>query len=176
LEWQVSDFIQDRYASYSVYDGHDCKEGSTDITATISNYNKNNIYFQNLGLQPDGSTPPNSGLGYRDIRLFLGVQPTAAESPIFYYTDDEGGLKAKMDFCVRFSLYNEDPDDPNSVEVNFQETLVAFYADLTDGFEITDVTVKSKDQIERDAYVQCEIDAYECDDNNEPLVNPGYLR
>jgi hypothetical protein len=88
-----------------VYDGFDCKEGSNNIMDTISNFNNTNVYFQNLGLQPDINTPPDSGLGYCDFRLFLAVQPTAAEAPIFYYTDDEGGLKAKMDFCVRFSLY-----------------------------------------------------------------------
>jgi hypothetical protein len=60
--------------------------------------------------------------------------------------------------------------------VNFQETLVLFYVDLTDGFNVTNFTVTSKNKIEKDAYVKCEIEAYECDEFNQPLENPGYLR
>ena len=182
LEWRVSDYVQDRFATFTVYDGWDCKAGNNDITDTITDYNNNDVYFQNLGLQPDPNTPPasgeNAGLGSRDMALFLAIEPIAAESPIFYYTESEDGaqLRGRMDFCVRFSLYNEDPALEDSVEVNFQETLIAFYADLTDGFNITDVTVTPSDEIEKDAYVACEIIAYECDRQNQRLENPGYLR
>jgi hypothetical protein len=181
LHWQVSDYIQDRFATATIYDGFDCKEGSNDITDDISDFYDNNIPLQNFGVRPDSGTPYNSnpatsGTGFRDIRLFLAVQPTAAELPIFYYTNDENQYRAKIDFCIRFSLYSDDPDAADSIEVNFQETLVTFYADLTDGFEVADVTAKPKNEVERTASIECEIIGYECDDDMQPLENPGYLR
>ncbi len=81
-----------------------------------------------------------------------------------------------MDFCIRFSLYSEDHESKSAMEVNFQETQVTFFADLTDGFEIGDVMVNSKDRIERNASVACEIIAYECSRQNVRLTNPGYKR
>ena len=53
MQWEVSDYIQDRFLSYTVYDGWNCKEGSNDITGAINDYNNNNLYLQNLGIQPD---------------------------------------------------------------------------------------------------------------------------
>ena len=179
LHWQVSDWIEDRLTSFRIYDGFDCKEGSNDITDSISDYYNGNVYLQNLGLQPDGSTPHNpssTGEGFRDFRLFIDLLPTVGESPIFYYTDDENQYRAQIDFCIRFSLYNDDPDSANAIEVNFQETLISFTADLTDGFEVTEITVEPNDRTERTANIECEIIAYECDEANQPLVNPGYLR
>jgi hypothetical protein len=177
FKWRVSDYIQDRFTSFRIYDGRDCADGSNDITDAISDY-YNNVYLQNLGLQPDANTPYYNadGQGFRDFRLFLDVQPTAAESPIFYYTNDDNQLNARIEFCIRYSLYNDDFDDPDSMEVNFQETLVTFTADLTDGFEITTFAANPKEQNEETAYLECEIIAYECDNNNKALSNPGYLR
>jgi hypothetical protein len=181
LKWQVSDYIQDRLATFRIYDGFDCAEGSNDITDAVSDFYDNNIPLQNFGVRPDSGTPYNSdpatsGTGFRDFRLFLAVQPTAAESSIFYYTDDENQSMAKIDFCVRFSLYSDDPNADDSLEINFQETLVTFYADLTDGFEVADFTAVDKAKNEETAYLGCEIIGYECDDDMQPLENPGYLR
>ena len=52
LQWEVSDYIQDRFLSYTIYDGWDCKEGSNDITEAINSYGSE-LYMQNLGIQPD---------------------------------------------------------------------------------------------------------------------------
>jgi hypothetical protein len=90
--WEVSDFIADNLATFSVYDGFGCKEGgANDITKDINNFyagKANSAYLQTFGLQPDPSTPhiPSSvGDGRRLIRIFMGVQPTVANTPVFQY-------------------------------------------------------------------------------------------
>jgi hypothetical protein len=181
LRWRVSDFVQDHQATYRIYDGVECKEGANDVTEGINDWNNNNAYMQNMGLRPDNSTlynPGSNGEGIRDMRLFLAIQPTAQNAPIFYY-EDGNELKAKIEFCIRFSLYNgeaEEEDSPDVVEVNFQETIVTFTADMTDGFEIQDVVVKPADRDKKEAFIGCKIEAYECDRDNVAVENPGYLR
>lgn len=129
FKWTVSDYIADASATYTVYDGVKCKEGSNDITDAMNNYRDINTgaFLQNLGLQPDGGTPydplnPDRGDGFRDFRLFLDVQPTLANTDLLYYEADNQN-RAIVDFCVRFSLYNKDHREADSVEVNFQETM-----------------------------------------------------
>jgi hypothetical protein len=53
---------------------------------------------------------------------------------------------------------------------------VTFFVDLTDGFQIGNVVVEDKAKLERTAFVDCEIIAYECDDDKQLLEEPGYLR
>jgi hypothetical protein len=106
------------------------------------------------------------------MRLYLDVQPTVRNAPVFHYEDDSKQSKARVDFCIRFSLYQED-----AIEVNFQETQVTFYADLTDGFNVNDVFIQPKDKNEENVAIDCEIIAYECDrSTNQPIPNQGFLR
>ncbi len=129
FKWTVSDYIADRNAAYTVYDGVKCKEGSNDITQAMNNHRDivTGAFLQNLGLQPDAGTPfdpldPNRGDGFRDFRLFLDVQPTLASTDLLYYEADNQN-RAVVDFCIRFSLYNIDHREEDAIEVNFQETM-----------------------------------------------------
>jgi hypothetical protein len=183
LGWKVSDYIQDRFATFTVYDGFECKEGSNDITDKISDIQSGNAYFQTLGVRPDSATPVETdpktvGDGVRDMRLFLSIQANGiSRSPIYSETTTNNGeIKAEIAFCVRFSLYNEDPDETGAVEVNFRETLITLYVDLTDGFQVGEIFVQDKLKGQETASIACEIVGYECDDQNQPLENPGYLR
>jgi hypothetical protein len=182
MTWEVSDFIPDSHATFTVYDGLGCKEGGdNDITADINNFyaQDRGAYLQNFGLQPDPDTPYNPssmGDGTRWMRMYMGVQPTVANAPVFHYVDKKNNQKARVDFCIRFSLFTGDHASNDAIEVNFQETQVTFFADLTDGFEVGEVIVQRKDPIARGANITCEIIAYECDRQNIPLSNPGYLR
>ena len=91
MKWEVSDFIPDEYATFTVYDGYGCKEDANDITAGINQFYNDNVdgqsaYLQNFGLQPDPNTPYNAGSlgdGSRYMRMYMGLQPTAANSPVF---------------------------------------------------------------------------------------------
>jgi hypothetical protein len=76
-------------------------------------------------------------------------------------------------------LYNGDAEvgnSPDIVEVNFQETIVTFTADMTDGFDIQDVVIESANRDKKEASIGCKIEAYECDLDNVAIENPGYLR
>ena len=41
LNFDFSDFIQDKFASVSIYDGYGCKDGSNDITEKITRETRN---------------------------------------------------------------------------------------------------------------------------------------
>jgi len=51
FKWTVSDYIADAAVDYTVYDGHKCKEGSTDVTEAMNNYNdiRTGAFFTKLG-------------------------------------------------------------------------------------------------------------------------------
>ena len=183
LGWQVSDFIQDKYASVSIYDGYGCKEGSNDITDKITKFYSDSAVLPSFGLQPDPSTPylpTNTGEGDRNLRLYLDVQPAYATNDQVDYFEVDEELKARFDFCVRFSLNaasNEGTTGIDNTEVNYQEILITFFADLTDGFTVDDVAIKPKDKLEKNEKIACEIIAYECERyTNVRIPNPGYLR
>lgn len=178
MKWRISDYVQDRLVGFRLYDGPDCSEGATDITDFLSDYTASGIIFDSLGLQPDSNTPYDStAQGYRDFRLFLGISnltdsdfANTVAPDLFKYEIRNNQSFAIINFCVRFQLFMDDFDDPNSVEVNFQETIVEVYIDLTDGFEIDSIDVAAKDRLIRTENIQCEIEAYYCDpDSYEPI-------
>lgn len=183
MGWKVSDYVQDRFATFTVYDGFDCKEGSNDITDKISDIQSGDAYFQTFGVQPDSTTlydpdPNTTGDGVRDMRLFLSLQvKEITKAPIYSETrTNNGEVKATIAFCVRFSLYNEDPDETGAVEVNFRESLITLFVDLTDGFQVGEIFVQDKLKSRETASIACEVIGYECDLQNQELDNPGYLR
>ena len=221
MTWEVSDYIADNLATFTVYDGYGCKEGdATDITEDLNTFYSSlgrskprhfglfdefrdsarsrlstqssvlgrwkTIHAVVLGCPANGSqfTRFSVSVGYLQLNEDCIVMPfrnpciltRRHSSSSFSYTDDGGAQKARVDFCIRFSLYTDDHQSPEAVEVNFHETQVSFFADLTDGFEVGDVVVTSKDQNEEFARAECEIVAYECDRQNKRLANPGYLR
>jgi hypothetical protein len=178
MNWKVDNFIQDNFMKYTLYDGFDCKEGSNDITVNSNDIPNQSVWLQTLGLHVNDITSAN---GVKDTFLYLSIQSeTISNSSIYSERTTGGTLYADVKFCVRFSLWTEDPEvDSNAIEVNFLESLVTFTADLTDGFQIDEengIVVDSKDKNKATENVGCEVIAYECDLQNEPLTNPGFLR
>jgi hypothetical protein len=163
---------------YTLYDGFDCKEGSNDITINSNDIPNDSVWLQTLGLHNNDVTSTN---GVKDTFLYLSIQPeTISSSPIYSERTTGGTLYADVKFCVRFSLWTEDPEvNSNAIEVNFLESLITFTADLTDGFQIDEengIVVDNKEKNEATDNVGCEVLAYECDLQNQPLTNPGFLR
>ena len=169
---------------YRIYDGFACAEGSNDITASSNDVNGGTVYLLTSGIQSNinttyNSNPLTSGSGMRDMFLHLTIQPsTISSSPIYTEEKVNKQLFALVNFCVRFSLYNDDANLASAIEVNFQETLISFRADLTDGFNLDNngITVVPKDKTTQTANIACEVIGYECTLDNKPLANPGYLR
>jgi hypothetical protein len=180
LNWKVDDFIQDKFIKYTLFDGFDCKEGSNDITSNSNDIPNESVWLQTLGLHNNNVTSTN---GVKDIFLFLSIQTeTISSSPIYSERTSTGGgtLSADVKFCIRFSLWTEDPGvNSNAIEVNFLESLITFTADLTDGFQIdaeNGIVVDNKEKNKVTDNVGCEVIAYECDLQNQPLANAGFLR
>jgi hypothetical protein len=174
LGWQLSNYVQDHFATFTIYDGLECKEGSNDITDKISDIQSGTAYFQTLGIQQDSATPydpdPNTtGDGVRDMTLSLTIQADGiTESPIYSETTTNNGeVKAAIAFCVRFSLYNADPDETNAFEINYRESPITLSVDLTDEFRVGEIGVEGPLEGQRTASIPCEAVGYECDDPDQ---------
>lgn len=166
LEWTFSNFIQDNNADFTIYDGDGCKEGSNEITSNMG------AYLPYTGHEIIGPVD-SSGDGFRKAKLHLEILPAGLPtSPILEYTV---GSNAKVEFCVRYELWTNDENDPDRIEINFQETIITMYVDLTDGFKmLEDVSVKPNEKTEESASLKCEVEAFVCNKQNFP-VNTGLL-
>jgi hypothetical protein len=92
----------------------------------------------------DMSIPAGEGDATRAVRITLTIDPeTISGTSIYSEEVVDNQLKATIVFCHRFMLFTT---SMTPIEVNFRETVVTFYVDLTDGFEIGAVDVQDKDK------------------------------
>ena len=150
LDYQVSDFIDDDMYTYALFDKN-CQEGGNPVTILASSH------------EPlTGDFLANGGLGERVLALDIDVDAETITSDPNIYSEDvaPGAVTAQIDFCVRFSLWTK-TEDP--IEVNFLETLVVLYVDLSDGFDIGEVNVAPKLKGFNTANQVYLIDGYQCD-------------
>jgi hypothetical protein len=103
----------------------------------------------------------------RSVELNITIDSEKITSDSAIYTEDDSGaqLIAKVEFCVRLSLYTPDI----GIEVNFLETIVTLFVDLTDGFDIADVNVAPLIKETKTATQVYEVEAYQCGTNNAEL-------
>ena len=156
LNYLTSDFIVDSMLDAVAYSTPECQdEGSIVPEGDMS-----------MSIIVD-DTPAGVGDFERNLLVNVTVNPGNIEDSSIYTTiyDEDGKEQARVEFCMRFSLYTNG-DTP--IEVNYLETIVGFTADLTAGFVI-DVAVQPKDRLIETALQTYEVDAYKCDDNNVPL-------
>lgn len=150
LGFITSDFILDNMVTAVAYTSG-CKEGgelipADDLTVTIV---------------PD-DTEAGSGYLERDFTVRVDVNAAnAGSSSVYDVTNDQ----AKVEFCLRFSLYTRG----TNIEVNFLETLITFTANMTAGFAIESINVVPKKLLISTAFEDYQVEAYQCDRNNEPL-------
>jgi hypothetical protein len=158
LDYQVSDFINDAMTTHTLWTSPGCQEGAVAVPPSILNSTK-----VPLGGDFDAD---NNGDGVRDQRLTVGVVPaTIAGSNLYAEDTTTGSVTATVKFCVRFSLQTE-----NATEVNFVETLVTLFVDLSDDFSIGNVTVAPKNKLLNTANQVYLLDGYQCNGANEGLV------
>jgi hypothetical protein len=162
LSHTISDFVLDSMISYEVY-SRDCQDGNVLVPESA------------LGssIETD-STPPGAGDDIRNANILLSVNPMniAIEETVYSEGTVDGELVAKVDFCVRFSLWT--PTTP-PIEVNYLETLVTFLATLTDGFSIDDVTVEPREKLLNTANSEYSLEGFQCDPQNAPLSQEELL-
>jgi hypothetical protein len=150
LDYQVSDFIHDDMCTFKIFD-KDCQEGGKPVTI-----------FTAASEPLTGTFIGNGGLGERVLALDIDIDAETITSDPNIYSEDvaPGAVTAQIDFCVRFSLWTN-TEDP--IEVNFLETLVVLYVDLSDGFDIGEVNVAPKLKDINTANQVYLIDGYQCD-------------
>jgi hypothetical protein len=163
LVFNVSDYIIQNYVGYIIYDSHECSDGvNNDIT--------DGGYFDGV-ITVDG-TVQEDGWGIREVLLATIISPEDIRNSKAYIPD---GNDAHVDFCVRFGLFNNDPSDPDSLEINFVEQKITLYVDLTDGFSVSDTVVEAKaatQKTDTDAFF---VIAFLCTSTGNEITDPEPL-
>jgi hypothetical protein len=163
LVFNVSDYIIQNYVGYKVYDTHECSDGanSNDIT--------DEAYFDGV-ITVNGASSQEDGWGTREVTLATIISPEDIRISNSYIQD---GNDAHIDFCVRFSLFNNDPSDPASIEINFVEQKITLYVDLTDGFSVSDTVVEAKEVTQKTDTDAFFVIAFLCTETGNEMIDPG---
>jgi hypothetical protein len=117
--------------------------------------------------------------GHGDHVFTIDPQIMSQNENVFgYNTDDEGHRWGEVELCLRYMLWTGPTSDPYALEVNFLETLLTLYIDLTKGFSITDFAIEFERDgrnniILRDDY---DVFAYLCDPITQEVVNTTVVR
>ena len=91
------------------------------------------------------------------------------------YTDIDV-TAAMINFCVRVDyIYNDGTTDES---INFHETNVTINIDLTANFTLTAISVDriDADQVDEDVALDCEVQAYFCDQDNVNVGQPLFVQ
>jgi hypothetical protein len=163
LDYQVSDFINDDMTSHAVYTSPGCKEDGALVDASYLTSSKTDLTGEIYNAD-------NNGDGVRDQQVTVGVVPAniAAATGVYLEDTTTGNVTATVEFCVRYNL--KTIADAGAVEVNFLETLVTLFVDLSDGFSIGEVSVKPKDKLENTANQVYLLEGYQCNSGNVQLT------
>ncbi|OEU20087.1 hypothetical protein FRACYDRAFT_268171, partial [Fragilariopsis cylindrus CCMP1102] len=163
MDFVVSDYMDDSMVGYTLYDGLNCKESDNDITV--------NSGYLFSWLRTD-LTPVGDGSGERIMKVNAVLDPTQLASSGIY-TANEDGSRATVDFCVRFSVYNVDKGNPNSMEVNYLENPITLDINLAGGITL-DVELSRSDFVVQQVYQDIAVEAYMCDvEDNILTVEEG---
>lgn len=170
MDFIVSDLMEDSMIGYTFYDGFNCKDtdgGDTDIT-------ENSGYL--LSRLRTDLTPIGDGSKERNVKVNLRLDPNQlTSSPLYHEKDGSDGSRATVEFCLRMSIYSEDKESLNAMEVNFLENLVTLDINLASDFEL-DVQLAASDRVVEQAYRDLAVEGYICDsDDNSLLVTQESL-
>ena len=156
LNYTVSDFIIPDMIQHQLYDSQ-CAEGGVTLPPSILT----------AEVTADMSVPAGLGDDTRQVKITITIDPeTISETSIYSEEVVDNQVKATIVFCHRFMLFTT---SMTPIEVNFRETVVTFFVDLTDGFEIGAVEVEDKDKLIRTATQVYEVEGYQCDFTNQRL-------
>lgn len=132
INYTVSDFITENLVEYSIYDGVECSFGANDVTD--SGYFDSSVTTEVI--------EPGGGLTTQTLTFAADILPeTIAQSSSY----EETGNEASINFCVRLSLYNKDPYDPNAIVIKSQEAVIKLDIDLADELSISGQEVKPRE-------------------------------
>lgn len=156
LNYTVSDFILPEMIQHQLYDSNCAEGGITLPSSTLTTQ-----------IDTDTTVPPGEGDLSRSVKITVTIDPeTISNTNIYSEEVVDNQLKATIVFCHRLMLFTT---SVTPIEVNFRETVVTFYVDLTDGFEIGNIDVQDKDKLVRTANQAYEVEGYQCDFSNQKL-------
>jgi hypothetical protein len=158
LGYVTSDFVLNSMIKAELYDT-ECMEGGVIIPSSELNYT----------IQTDDNDGSQPGLGDnpKNVSVKIDINSDVITDSVTYSEGtDNGELRATVQFCMRIGLFtNSEPP----IEVNFLETIVILYIDLTDGFAIDTISVTPRDQLVQTANQAYQVEGYLCDYNNIEL-------
>jgi hypothetical protein len=160
LDYQVTDSIDNAHTLHTIWTSPGCQKTGVPVPPSV-------LTSTRPILTGHAYNPYISGdHGVRDQKLTFGMVPANITASDIYVEDTNvDSFNATIDFCVRFSLVTAE-----AVEVNYLETLVTLFVDLSDGFAIADVNVTPKIKIQNTANQEYLLEAYQCDAANAELT------
>ena len=175
LAFPVTNFIVDGQAQYSLWTSPNCKSDNGKQLDQSGVFSAKSL-TPNDALR-NGAQLDSGAFTGREAQINITINPqnissqAAITDGIYSQEVVDNQQIATVKFCVRFGLWTTAAMDVQTpVEVNFLETLLTLFVDLTDGFKIGAIEVEPKDRLERTANQAYEVSGYECSaDSNEPL-------
>ena len=142
-------------------------------------------YLKHELLQGDCKTPASTGAlvvsfseditGNKEYQVDVDIlQASIAGTPEYMDIDV---TSAMINFCIRVDYVYNDGTDPEE-SINFHETNVTINIDLTANFTLTAINVDriDADQVDEDVALDCEVQAYFCNQNNENIGQPRFVQ
>ena len=171
LTFDVTDFITSTQAKYSLWTSPDCQsDGGRRLDGEDGSFTPFTTHTieENAALIAGGRLESGVFSGRQAVvkAAFDPAVVSSAESVAAGVYSEEvvnNQMIATIQMCIRFGVWTENMDGVTTpVEVNFLETLLTLFVDLTDGFEIGAIEVEPKDRLIRTANQAYEVNGYEC--------------
>ena len=102
------------------------------------------------------------------------LQESVAGTPEYMDIDVTAAM---INFCIRVDYIYKDGDEPEE-GIMFHETNVTINIDLTANFTLTAISVDriDADQVDEDVALNCEVQAYFCDQDNVDVGQPTFVQ
>jgi hypothetical protein len=101
-----------------------------------------------------------------DIAMDIDSDTISSDTQVYSEAMVGDMMTATVDFCLRFSLNT--PPIAGDMEVNYLEIVVILYVDLSDGFQIGELSVAPFNRCNLEAAVEFFVEGYFCTEGNEP--------
>jgi hypothetical protein len=166
LDFPVTDFIVDGQARYTLWTSPDCQSDNGKLLQTSSFFTHS--VTGNADLLAGASLDSGAFTG-RSAQVNVTINPYSISSQDAVtdgvYSEEVVNNQqiATIKVCVRFGLWTTTSMGVNTpIEVNFLESMLTLFVDLTDGFQIGDIEIEAKDRLIRTENQAYGVDGYEC--------------
>jgi len=165
LDFPVTDFIVDGQAKYTLWTSPDCQSDNGKSLQAASFFTHS--VTGNADLLA-GASKDSGAFSGRSAKVNVNINSQAISSQTSVadgiYSEEVVNNQqiATVKVCVRFGLWTTTAMVNTPVEVNFIETMLTLFVDLTDRFQIGAIEIEAKDRLMRTANQAYGVDGYEC--------------